>query len=75
MPYHVGEVLLALRVVRPDRASDLAQDGEVERIQAGVHLGDLELLGGGVLCSTIAVTPPSGPAGRDRSRWGRRGLP
>src|SRR5665647_899126 len=48
-PQDVGEVLLALRVVRAHLGQRLAQDQGVERVQAGVDLGDLQLLGGGVL--------------------------
>src|SRR6185503_13228769 len=46
---HVGEVLLALGVVRAHLAQRLAQDHGVEGIDAGVDLGDLQLRVGAVL--------------------------
>jgi len=46
---NVGEVLLALRIVRADLCQGLAQDCRVEGIEPGVDLADLELRVGGVL--------------------------
>ena len=57
---HVREVLLALRVVGGDVRQRGAQDTGVERVDAGVDLADVPLLGVvASLCSTMAVTVPS----------------
>lgn len=45
----VGDVLLALGVLGGQRGQDGTEVGDVERVDAGVRLGDLQLLRGGVL--------------------------
>ena len=69
----------------PTRGSDGAQDGEVERVQAGVDLADPPLLGGGVavlderdhatvgVAEDPAVAGGVGHGGRDDGDRGRRG--
>src|SRR5438876_12113924 len=45
----VGEIVLALRIAPSEPAKRREQEPRIREINAGVHLGDLPLLEGGVL--------------------------